>query len=92
MQLLKIENFMLKIFKVDQALVFKNHECQSVKKKKLHFHQNSTSFQFVKMKTINVEREKENLCFDHCALLVAKLLSHLIGKHAILRLQRPPIT
>ena len=33
MQLLKIENSMLEIFKIDQSLVFKNLKYKSVKKK-----------------------------------------------------------
>ena len=33
MQLLKFENFMLEIFKIDQSLVFKNLKYKSVKKK-----------------------------------------------------------
>ena len=34
----------------------------------------------------------ENFNFDYRALMVAKLVSHLIRKHAILRSRRPPMT
>ena len=96
MQLLKTENSMLKMFKVDQSLFLKNQKCKSVKKSCIFAKING--FPILKnedhkydTKKPFIEREK-NLCFDHRAIMVTKLVSHLIGKHAILRSRRPPIT